>query len=133
MSSPQEDIAIKLLRVLQNKEYDAWDDIVAEDIVVYFPFAPEGMPNRFEGRDNFRDAGKHFFDQTKNYLYYDLETILTQDPEFVIITGKSKADLQSGKVYENQYVFFFRVRDGKVVEYWEHFNPLNVMKAFFEE
>ena len=33
------------------KDMKAWSELCADDVVAEFPFAPEGMQNRFEGKE----------------------------------------------------------------------------------
>jgi len=45
-------------------------------------------------------------------------------------TGTSKIKMKSCVDYANNYCFKFIIRDGKVVEYHEYFDPAVTLKAF---
>jgi uncharacterized protein len=122
-------VAASFMEALASKDYAAWDDLVAEDAIIHYPYSPEFMPTRFDGREPWRDLTRQMFDAIESFRFYDVEMIATEKPGFIVVLAKSEADFLSGKTYTNDYVFFYRVVDGKIVEYWEHFNPLNILKV----
>jgi ketosteroid isomerase-like protein len=52
------------------------------------------------------------------------------DPELFVTTARSEAVLVSGQHYANSYVILTRLRDRKVTEHVEYFNPLPVIEVF---
>ncbi|WP_313802495.1 nuclear transport factor 2 family protein [Sphingobium sp.] len=117
------------MQALQEKDFAAWNDLVDAKVVAHFPYAPEFLPARFDGFDAFHGATKGLFDMVDTFAFLDIDIKATEDPEFFVTTARSEAKFLSGRDYANTYVFFDKVRDGKIIEHWEHFNPLAVIKV----
>lgn len=115
---------------LQNGDVEGWKAIVAEDATLYVPYGLPGMQAVFEGRDSFEALTWDFFRSWTHFEWLSLDLhAIADDPDLVFGTGRSKAS--NDKIsYGNEYVFKARARDGRIVEYYEYFNPLNVMKSF---
>lgn len=99
----------------------------AEDGTFEFPYGLPGMPTRATGRSSVMKVlrGMSMFDWIELYdrCFYE-----TDDPEMAVATFKSHAQAW-GNPYANTYVSLARVRDGHIVEYQEHFEPLALIGA----
>lgn len=122
-------IALQVLKSQEDKDFDIWDELFDESVIVHFPYAPDSLPARFEGRDQWREVTRGLFDSFDKITFSDTRVLATEDPEFVVLTTRSEANFLNGRKYENEYVFCFRVQAGKVVEYWEYYNPLAILKV----
>lgn len=56
-------------------------------------------------------------------IQFTIDAITAEDDR-VLAEARSTATLVNGELYENTYVFAFRVRDGKIAHIAEHFNAL---------
>jgi ketosteroid isomerase-like protein len=112
------------------KDMKVWSELCAEDVVAEFPFAPEGMQNRFEGREAL-------YAYLKDYpSFIDVKTLPTlkiygTDDANVAIAEWSVSGvvIGNGNPYEMSYATFVTFRDGLIVNYREYWNPQAFMKA----
>jgi ketosteroid isomerase-like protein len=112
------------------KDMKGWSELCAEDVVAEFPFAPEGLQKRFEGR-------KALYAYLKDYpTYIDVQslptvTIYGTDDSNIAIAEWSASGvvIGSGNPYEMSYATFVTFRDGLIVNYREYWNPQAFQKA----
>jgi ketosteroid isomerase-like protein len=102
----------------------------AEDIVIRLPFAPPGIANELRGRAQGIESLSALWKAKERFDWHDVLIRTTEDPELFVVTARSDVLLRSGQHYANSYVMLISVRDGKIVEYVEYFNPLPVIEAF---
>jgi ketosteroid isomerase-like protein len=89
------------------------------------------MPCRYTGRAEWEQMMRAWFGATfDSFAWSDVELHAGADPNRVFGTGKSRGVMKDGRVYENEYSWIFRLRDGRIVDYIEYFNPLNIIKTF---
>lgn len=106
---------------------EAWNDKVAEDVLIRLPYAPPGVEKELRGFATARDTLAHHWKTKQSFLWRDVVIRKTQDPELLVTTARSEVVLASGQPYENDYVMLTRFRDGKVIEHVEYFNPLPII------
>jgi ketosteroid isomerase-like protein len=102
-------------------------DLLADDVVVEFPFAPPDRPSRFDGRAQFlafaepqQAALPVRFDAVRNVVVHD-----TADPEVIVVEYVIAGTFTTtGHQAAAPFVSVLRVRDGKVVHWREYQNPL---------
>lgn len=112
------------------KDMKGWSELCAEDVVAEFPFAPEGTPARFEGREAL-------YEYLRNYpSFIDVKSIptlkiYTTDDANVAIAEWSASGvvISNGNPYEMSYATFVTFSDGLIVNYREYWNPQAFMKA----
>ena len=112
------------------KDMKAWSELCADDVIAEFPFAPEGTPSRFEGREAL-------YAYLKDYpSYIDVKSIPTlkiyptDDANIAIAEwSASGVVISNGNPYEMSYATFVTFRDGLIVNYREYWNPQAFMKA----
>ena len=106
----------------------AWVGKVADDVVIRLPFAPPGVADELRGFDHAIEALGAVWKMKQHFSWHDVVIRNTDDPELVVTTARSEALMVSGRRYANRYIMLTRVRDGKVAEHTEYFNPLPVME-----
>ena len=112
------------------KDMKGWSELCADDVVAEFPFAPEGSPARFEGREAL-------YAYLKDYpSFIDVKTLPTlkiygTDDANVAIAEWSASGvvIGNGNPYEMSYATFVTFRDGLIVNYREYWNPMVFLKA----
>ena len=132
MGNPKEAAQVlkRGLDAFLSKDMKAWSELCDENVVVEFPFAPEGAPSRLEGR-------KAIYEYLRNYpSMIDIKAITavrvypTDDPDTAIadwsVTGRV---ISNGNPYNMSYATFVTVRDGLIVKYKEYWNPMAFLKA----
>lgn len=127
-------IVQRIMAHLSAGELDQWAALMDDNAVIETPFAPSWLPRRFEGRAAWDVTMRRWFGELfTRFEWIDLDLQAAADPEVVFGTGKSKGYAKDGRIYENEYCWIFRVRDGKMTEYREFFNALHVLKTFGDE
>ena len=113
-----------------SKDMKAWSELCDENVIVEFPFAPEGSPSKVEGR-------KAIYEYLRNYpSMIDIKSIpaariySTDDPNTAIaewsVTGRV---ISNGNPYNMNYATFVTVRNGLIAKYKEYWNPMAFLKA----
>lgn len=105
-------------------------DMVADDIVFEFPYAPPGGVDRLDGKA----ALAAYLPGVAAILTIDtLEATAVHpclDAQVVVIefaaTGRGNA---TGAPYDQRYISVVRVRDGRIVHYRDYWNPLVAIAA----
>jgi ketosteroid isomerase-like protein len=107
-------------------------ELLAEDFVLTFPFAPAWFPSRYEGRE----AALHFlktvvagFLQAPYILDVTLDTFVSNPNR---IMAEYRSDTFSKAVnqpYRNTYVSMFTVSGGKITEFIEYFGACAMIAA----
>jgi uncharacterized protein len=118
------------LTVLSESQFDAWPALVHEDVAMRFPFAPPGIPAHCDGRDACLEIIRAFFAGIERFRWLDVSVYPSQDPDLLFATARSEATLRNGRHYTNEYCLMLRLRDGRLSEYREYFNPLPAIAAF---
>ena len=126
--------AVQLLRKSLDKFLDKdmkwWSELCDENVVVEFPFAPEGSPVRIEGRNAIYEYLRSYPSFIDVREIPKLKTYSTDDPNIAIaewsVSGKVIAN---GNPYEMSYATFVTFRNGLIVNYCEYWNPLAFIKA----
>jgi len=114
---------------LEAKDLDRFLAVWAEDGVQIMPFAPEGFPARLEGKEAIRNQ---YGSLPESYLSmrFPREIIATLDPSQFVVRYASEIERKDGGRYDNTYVGFFTIQDGKLSEFTEYFNPLVLVESF---
>lgn len=119
------------LRLLSEKNMDAWVNLWAEDAVQEMPFSPAGFPTKVEGRDAL---SQHYSGLPKAFgamSFPDLVLYSMSDPNWVLAEYRGEIDvLATGRPYNNHYCGLFHLRDGKIVLFREYYNPIVFTEAF---
>lgn len=105
---------------------DAQATYYAPDAVVHFPFAPPGVPDRFEGRDAIR-AMSVALDRarggaTPDPAASDLTVHETTDPELIIAELDAVVvEPAGGTRHRVRQIHVVRVRDELIIEHRDYF------------
>jgi ketosteroid isomerase-like protein len=104
-------------------------DLFAADVVVEFPFAPDGFPRRIEGCSAFVAALQPMMDLAKSYGHqiegYESQVVHeTLDPEVIVaefeVVGRISGD---GETFRLPYVQRLRVRNGQIIAFRDYWPP----------
>jgi len=118
------------LDVVSSGPAESWPAYATDDVVIRLPFAPPGVANELRGRTHAIEALGGLWKAKKSFAWLDVVIRGTDDPQLYVTTARSEAVLMSGRHYANSYVILTRLRDGKVAEHVEYFNPLPVIEVF---
>ncbi|MFE3262087.1 nuclear transport factor 2 family protein [Nocardia sp. NPDC059091] len=107
------------------KDMRAWADLCAEDVVVEFPFSPDNLPSRLDGREAIFEYLRYYPTIIDIHEINSVTVYETNQPDTVIaewsVTGQV---IPNGNKYDMAYATFVTVRDGQITGYREYWNPL---------
>ncbi|RDG36560.1 nuclear transport factor 2 family protein [Streptomyces corynorhini] len=113
------------LRLLLDKRISDWVDLWAEDGTMEFPFAPQGRPERLDGKDAVAAYMRHYPDHIDLHGFPDVEIHRTTDPATIVVEMRAVGRLvQTGSPYDMRYIAVVTVRDGQFTSYRDYWNPL---------
>ncbi|MDA8368617.1 MAG: nuclear transport factor 2 family protein [Nocardiopsaceae bacterium] len=106
-----------------------WTELLDEDVVFEFPFAPPGRPRSLEGRSAVAEYMSHL----PGALQVDEEPALrvheTTDPGTAILEMSVRARVKAtGAPFEQQYVVVLEAANGLITSYRDYWNPLVAME-----
>ena len=116
------------LDVLAAGAFERWPELVHEDVVFRFPYAPPDMQSELRGAPEAR-AALLAMKSDKSLSWKDVKTWETSEPGMVVATLRAEAELVNGQGYRNDYVMLARFVEGKLIEHVEYFNPIPVQAA----
>ncbi|MFJ4687925.1 nuclear transport factor 2 family protein [Streptomyces sp. NPDC091377] len=102
--------------------------LYSEDATQEFPFAPPGFPAVLRGRSRVVRAAEELGRCIDHLELYDGRVHPTLDPEIFFATYRSRGSVL-GKPYGNRYVAYVRMHEGRIAEFHEYFNPLEIVTA----
>jgi ketosteroid isomerase-like protein len=104
--------------------------LFTEDARQLMPFAPQGFPTVLDGREAIR---KQYAGLPAAYTHMRFPGLVIRDmasPNEFFATYRGDIGLNSGGRYTNDYAGYFVVRDGRIAEFHEFFNPIVLQEAF---
>jgi len=117
------------LRMLLEKNTSAWVDLWAADGIMEFPFAPEGWPQRLEGREAIAAYIRDYPDHIDLHDIPDLLIHQTSDPRTIVVEMRAVGRLvETDKPFEMKYIAVVSVEDGRITSYRDYWNPLAVLE-----
>lgn len=126
MAATSREIVERVLRAGRDMDTETFVNLFAPDGYIEWPFRPEGVPGRVEGREAIREfmtghaAGLVRFDEYRNTAVHE-----TLDPEVVIVEYDVHGTvIPTGAPFHQTIIAVLRIRDGLVVSYRDYLNPL---------
>ena len=107
---------------------EAWVGKAADDLVIRLPYAPPGVLAEMRGFNEARDTLAHHWGTKQSFEWHDVAIRATEEAGLYVTTARSEVVLATGAPYRNSYVMLTRVREGRVVEHNEYFNPLPIIE-----
>ncbi|MEU2212215.1 nuclear transport factor 2 family protein [Streptomyces hygroscopicus] len=131
MSAPASpaDLFRHSLRLLLDKNISGWVGLWAEDGLMEFPFAPEGWPERLEGKEAIAAYMRHYPDHIELHDFPSLRIHHTTDAETIVVEMRGVGRLvQTGGPFDMTYIAVITVRDGLITSYRDYWNPLTLLE-----
>ena len=117
--------------LLQERRFDEWIELWADDGVCEFPFAAQGRPKRLSGKHDIYAYMTSYPSRISIEAVQDLRIHPGQDPATLTVEMKVKGTAtETQKPYAQQYVIVVRAAQGKIAHYREYWNPLISAEAF---
>ena len=119
------DLFRRSLEAFLGKDMRGWADLCAEDVVVEFPFSPDDLPSRLEGREAIF-AYLQYYPTIIDIHEIDSVTVYeTNHPATIVAEWSVKGHvIPNGNRYDMHYATFVTVRNGQIASYREYWNPL---------
>ncbi|MFJ4636351.1 nuclear transport factor 2 family protein [Streptomyces hygroscopicus] len=131
MSAPASpaDLFRHSLRLLLDKNIPGWVGLWAEDGLMEFPFAPEGWPERLEGKEAIAAYMRHYPDHIELHDFPSLRIHHTTDAETIVVEMRGVGRLvQTGGPFDMTYIAVITVRNGLITSYRDYWNPLTLLE-----
>jgi len=112
-------------RIVQSENFL---DLFAEDAALEYPFAPDGTPERLEGKAAIAEHAARlaplleFGEMTLGAVYISGDTVVFESS----CQGRG---VESGTSYDQDYISVVTLRDQRIVRYQDYWNPLVLMSA----
>ena len=96
-----------------------------------WPFAPTNFPKVLEGNSQqmLTSVGGMFLG-FKSLKAASKNIMKLEDPNTVLVIWNGDAEIVTGATYKNSYINLFKVKDGKIYEIVEYYNPLVILETF---
>jgi uncharacterized protein len=118
---------------LESMNIEHWLELWDDNGVQEMPYAPEGFPEKLEGKAAIR---QQYSSLPKNYdsmQFVDRFVHETSDPAVFIVEYNGIINIKAtDKPYNNVYCGVFMVQNNKLVQFKEYFNPMILQAAFGE-
>jgi hypothetical protein len=125
---------LKLMRdyqtLLGQGRFDEWVELWAEDGVLEFPFAPAGRRRAYQGKADILAYMKHATGRIAADSVEQMRISPMLDPGLAVVELSIKGHaLANDAPYNQSFVIFFEVQDGKLRHHREYWNPLVTIDA----
>lgn len=119
------------LRLLAEKDIDAWIELWTEDGVQEMPFSPAGFPTKLEGR---KAIYKHYSNLPAAYGQIAFQKLVIHpmlNPNWVLAEYRGEIEvLATSRPYNNHYCGLFHLHSGQIALFCEYYNPIVLSEAF---
>ena len=129
MSDP-EHVIHTLLEAVSTRDYEKQRRCLADGFVMETPFAPPEIPSTHEGGDAFVTALAASDAAFESKVLEVDEVYRVEGADVVIAVYHTNATTKRGQAFDQQYVGFFWLPDGKVARWREYYDPDVIRRTF---
>lgn len=108
---------------------DGFLDMIAENCVFEFPYAPPGFVARIDGRDALERYLTALPDLIRIDDFFDLRISDMADPNRVVLEFRGSGEGRTGAPYDQKWISVIETRDGKIVHYADYWDPRITLAA----
>ncbi len=113
----------RFLDALVARDLDVLADLHSEDVVLEYPFAPDGHPSQIEGHAAVLNLFAQSFAAKHPRAYTDLRVMPTADGTAAVVEFKGELALVStGEVYHNSYFALVKFDRGRIALFREYYD-----------
>ena len=123
--TPNAALALRGVAYASARDLEGFRQVCAPDVVLDYPFHADGAQRHVGVQEMIAQ-----FSVIQIFETFRIDVVdLFDCGETVIVEGRSHGTCRNGRPpYENHYLFVLRCRDGRIVEWREFYNPLEVLK-----
>lgn len=129
MSHPNESIVRALYDAFSTADMPRIDALLADDVTWHAPGTAQHAGIRRGKEELFASMGR-LAQLTARTLRSEVRDVLANDRRAVVLQ-RTRAQRDGQPPLDDLEVIVFEIRDGRVVEVWEHPGDLYAMDAFF--
>ncbi|GHO93007.1 hypothetical protein KSF_030550 [Reticulibacter mediterranei] len=119
----------RYIQFLFEKNIDGWMTLLDDNFVIEFPFAPQGRPNRIEGKANLYPYIQEVLNSIEFVDLAQQQIHLTADPDVMVVEITVKGHASSiEKIHTLKYIWVLTTKDGKLVHQRDYWNPLALLE-----
>jgi ketosteroid isomerase-like protein len=105
-------------------------EMLAEDAIIEFPYAPPGGVSKVEGKEAIAQHVSALGDVLEISGMTPLARHNSTKSEVVILEFSCiGSGIKTGKPYNQDYISVITIRNGKIARYRDYWNPLIVLQA----
>jgi ketosteroid isomerase-like protein len=115
---------------LFTKDIDGWMSLLDDNFVIEFPFAPQGRPNRIEGKANLHSYIQQVLNSIEFVGIVQQQIHLAADADVMIveITVEGRAPSME-KIHTLKYIWVLTTKDGKLIHQRDYWNPQAMLEV----
>jgi uncharacterized protein len=111
-------------RLMHEKNIEGWGALWDRRARITVPYPPAGFPAVIEGAEQIVRGFRNLFAHFGTYDYDIRALYPTLDPDAIIAEWDVAATLPARhETYRGNNITVFRLRDGKIAEYHDYFDP----------
>src|SRR5438034_1951790 len=121
----------KFLSLLEQEQIEEFLDLFAPDGIQFNPYASGLFPDTVKGKEALAAYWKPVPGNFEGMQFPIEEIFPMENPAHVLVKYKGIIKLKNNAgYYNNDYLCLFKFNEqGKIIEYYEYFNPVTVIKA----
>lgn len=126
---PTGEVIRRLFSAFETNDMTTIDALLADDVVWNAPGRGVNSGQRSGKQELFEGMGR-LAELTGGTLRGEIHDVLASD-EHAVVLQTTRAEREGRPPLEDREAIVLHVRDGRVVEVWEHPGDLHAMDAFF--
>lgn len=124
------DVVDRAMDLLLAHDMAGFAGLWAVDGTVEFPFAPDGYPQRLDGRAAVAEYLRDFTDHIDLHAITSRTVHQTLDPGVVVVEFEVDGTaVRTGRPYRMRYISVITVREGEILGYRDYWSPLAAAEA----
>ncbi len=114
---------------LEAMEINSFIELIDDNCVQKMPYSPEWFIKELNGKEAIYKQFKSLPEVFESMRYDKIiEPLLDENKFLARFTGQIKR--KDGTIYQNNYINLFTLRNGKIIEIIEYFDPIILEKGF---
>ncbi|TWF81764.1 ketosteroid isomerase-like protein [Pseudonocardia hierapolitana] len=124
------DVVDRAMDLLLAHDMAGFAGLWAVDGAMEFPFAPDGYPQRLDGRAAVAEYLRDYTDHVDLRAITSRTVHRTADPEVVVVEFEVDGiAVRTGRPYRMRYISVITVRNGEIAGYRDYWSPLAAAEA----